>query len=318
MDSLVSWLMDSPMPSIRYLTLRHLLGHGEADADVQAEREAIRNTGPIPRILKKQADAGHWEGDPNWYGEKYKGTHWSLMLLPELAADPDDPRLRRGVDFMLDITQQNYMLEDRFEKSVPSPAQFGFSCFWGNFLRYAAYFGAADDPRVQPIVSYLVRNLDEGGCQCHINDYLPCAWGAARSLWGLAALPNKSDAVNAAIEKTLSFLLDYRYPLAQGAYPAKNKISSIWAKLNFPLFYQADVLFTLRVLGDLHALDRVGVQPVLDWLERQRKPNGRWQGTSPFKARTWAIASDPDDTSRWVSLHAAIVLQQAAQREPVA
>jgi hypothetical protein len=33
MDSLTSWLMDSPTPSIRYLTLRHLLGRDEKDTD---------------------------------------------------------------------------------------------------------------------------------------------------------------------------------------------------------------------------------------------------------------------------------------------
>ena len=318
MDSFISWLMDSPTPSIRFLTLRHLLGRGEDDADVITAREAINNSGAIPRILKKQTADGNWENDPGWYGPKYKGTHWSMMLLPELAADPADPRLKRGVDFMLDITSTNYMLEDRFDKSVPSPDQFGFTCFWGNLLRYTVYFGAADDPRVEPIVAYLVRNLDEGGCHCHINDYLPCAWGAVRSLWGLAALLNKSDAVNAVIEKTVAFLLDYRYPLVQGAYPAKNKPSPMWTKLNFPLFYQADVLFTLRVLGELGALGQIGAQPALDWLEGQRQPDGHWHGVNPMGARTWSLSADKQDIHRWVSLHAAIVLRQAERQRQVA
>lgn len=311
MDGLITWLMDSPIPSIRYLTLRRLLGRAEEDDDVKSEREAMRASGPIPRILKKQTDAGHWDGDPHWYGPKYKGTHWSMMLLPELAADPNDPRLRQGVEFMLSATASNYMLEDRYDKPIPSPDQYGFTCFWGNFLRYIAHFGAADDPRVQPIVAYLVRNLDEGGCHCMINAYLPCAWGAARSLWGLAALPNKSDAVNAVIEKTVGFLLDPQYRLAEGGYPTSNTVSKIWDKLNFPLFYQADVLFTLRVLGELNALARAGAQPALGWLEARRQPNGRWEGVSPFQSHAWTIVKDADDTSRWVSLHAAIVLQQA-------
>ncbi|HVU13418.1 MAG TPA: hypothetical protein VHD90_19200, partial [Phototrophicaceae bacterium] len=206
MDTLIAWLMDSPTPSIRYLTLRRLLGRGADDADVQAERAAINTTGAIPRILKKQTSEGNWEGDPGWYGPKYKGTHWSLLLLVELAADPNDAQLRRGVEFMLNITTQNYMLEDRYHKSVPSPEIYGFTCFWGNLLRYVAYFGMGDDARVQPMVDYMARNLDQGGCQCHANDYLPCAWGAVRSLWGLAALPNKSAAVNAVIDKTVGFL----------------------------------------------------------------------------------------------------------------
>lgn len=315
MDGLISWLMDSPTPSIRYLTLRHLLGRAEADTDVQAAREAMRASGPIPRILKPQTDAGNWDGDPGWYGPKYKGTHWSMIQLTELAADPADPRLRRAVDFMLTITQHHDMLAGRFDKDVPSPDQFGFSCFWGNFLRYAAYFGAGDDPRILPIAAYLARNLDDGGCRCHINAYLPCAWGAARSLWGLAALPNKSEAVQAAIDKTVDFLLDERNSMVQGAYPAKNTPSPMWAKLNFPLFYQADVLFTLRALGDLGALGRPGAQPALAWLAQQRRPDGHWHGVSPYGARSWKLTGDLQDTNRWVSLQAATVLRQAeAQR----
>lgn len=317
-EQLIEWLMDSPTPSIRYLTLRRLLGRDEDDADVQAARAAMSTTGPIPQILASQTAAGHWEGDATYYGRKYTGTHWSMILLAELSADPNDPRLRRGVEWMLEATRGHHMLEDRFDASVPSPAQFGFTCFWGDILYYAVRAGFADDPRLEPIVAHVARNLDEGGCQCHINDYLPCAWGAVRSLWGLAALPHKSDAVSASIEKALGFLLDPGYPLAQGAYPTPGKVHSMWADLNFPLFYQVDVLFTLRILAHLNALGRTGVQPALDWLEAKRLPNGRWKGISPYRSRTWKIFGDSQDCSRWVSLHAAYILQQAEHQRAAA
>lgn len=318
MDKLIPWLMDSPTPSIRYLTLRNLLGHREEDGEVQAEREAMRTTGPIPAILAKQTTEGHWEGDLKYYGPKYVGNHWSMMLLAELAADPDDSRLRRGVEFMLATTDKNYMLEDRFDSSVPSPDQFGLTCLWGNILRYTAYCNCADDPRVQPIVDYLVRNLETGGCRCLINSYLPCAWGAARALWGLVALPTRSEAVTTAINKTVNFLFAPEYQLAAGDYPTPGTIHKLWAKLNFPLFYQADVLFILRVLGELGALGHPGAQPALEWLASQRQSNGRWRGSSPYGSRTWKLPGDSQDTNRWVSLHAAIVLQQAEAQRRIA
>jgi hypothetical protein len=318
MQELVNWLLGSPTPSIRYLTLRHLLDRDENDADLQAARQAMRSLGPIPTILAKQTPAGHWEGDLRYYGPKYVGTHWSMILLPELAADPADPRLHRGVDFMLAATDKNYMLEGRFDVSVPSPEQYGFTCLWGNLLRYVAYCDRADDPRVPPIVQYLIDNLEAGGCLCKHNHYLPCAWGAARSLWGLAALPERSEIVSAAIDKTLEFLLGSGYQLAEGNYPTPGRVSGVWAKLNFPLFYQVDVLFTLRVLGELNALGHPGAKPALDWLVAQRQPNGRWRGSNPYSSRTWKVTGDREDTHRWVSLHAAIVLKQAeAQRQRV-
>jgi hypothetical protein len=315
-DSLTDWLIDSPTPSIQYLTLRRLLGRGEDDADVQAARRAMRMTGPIPKITARQSPGGNWEGDPHYYGRKYVGTHWSLILLPELAADPDDPALRQGVEFMLTETAKNGMLEDRFNRPTPSPAEFGFTCLWGNILRYAVYFGYADDPRVSPMVEYMVRNLTTGGCHCHINNFLPCAWGAARVLWGLAALSNRSQTVESAILTTVDFLLESGYELAVGAYPTRGTVHTLWSKLNFPLFYQTDVLFVLRVLGEVGALGRPSAQPVLQWLEAQRLPDGHWRGNNPFSSRTWRIGTGTQDVNRWVSLHAAIVLQQAeAQRQ---
>ena len=80
---------------------------------------------------------------------------------------------------MLNATEHHDTLEDRFDEAVPGPDQFGFSCFWGNLLRYTVYCHMEDDPRIQPIVRYLVRNLETGGCRCRHNAYLPCAWGAA-------------------------------------------------------------------------------------------------------------------------------------------
>ena len=251
MDDLTSWLMDSPTPSIRYLTLRRLLERSEADADVQAARRAMHRGGAIPTILDQQTPAGFWRGAPGFYARKYNGTHWSMILLTELAADPDDPRMQRAVDYMLGATAHNHMLEGDFDKSLPSSAQYGFSCLWGNILRYSAYCGRADDPRARRMAEYMARNLTRGGCDCVHNAYLPCAWGAVRALWGLAALPMRSATVSAAIDSALDFLLDSEYQLAVGDYPTPGTIHKLWSKLSFPLFYQADVLFTLRVLGEL-------------------------------------------------------------------
>jgi hypothetical protein len=315
MDKLIHWLVNSPTPSIRYLTLRRLLEYSETDYAVQAAREAMYKTGPIPTILKKQTPAGHWEGSVPYYARKYVGTHWSMILLSELAADSDDPHLQQGVEYMLSATDKNHMLEDKFDASVPSPDQYGFICLWGNIVRYAAYCHRADDPRVLTMVSYIVRNLEIGESCCIHNQYLPCAWGVMRALWGLAALPKRSETVQAAIDKALKFLLESDYQLTAGNYPTPGTVHKLWSKLNFPLFYQVDVLFTLRVLGELNALGHPHVQPALQWLAEQRQPNGRWRGNNPYSGRTWKTGVDSQDTNRWVSLQAAVVMQQAQRQK---
>ncbi len=86
----------------------------------------------------------------------------------------------------------------------------------------------------------------------------------------------------------------------------------MWLRLNFPLFYQADILFVLRVAAELGALDHPGAGPALAWLAARRRADGTWHGTSPFRGRTWAALADREETDRWVTLHAAILLDAAA------
>lgn len=70
----VHWLLNTNTPSIRYLTLRHLLGRPEADTDVRPAWREMQTTGPIPAILAEQAEAGHWAGERSYYTPKYIST----------------------------------------------------------------------------------------------------------------------------------------------------------------------------------------------------------------------------------------------------
>jgi hypothetical protein len=303
---LTDWLLEANTPSIRYFTLRHVLDKPETGAEVQRTRQAMGTTGPIPAILSQQTEAGHWEGERSFYTPKYRSTHWSMTLLTELGIDKNDPRFQRGIEFMLADTH------DRLTRNLTAEGGHGWLCFWGNLLRYAGYGGKGDDPRVHQILDYIVRDSQELHWRCPHNNELSCAWGLARALWGLAAIPasQRSPEINQVIDQGLEFLLD-SYHLVEADYPTSGKVHSMWSRLNFPLFYQTDILFVLRVIAELGALDHPGVQPALAWLA-DRESNGRWRGASPYRQRTWEILGDREETNRWVSLHAAIILKQAA------
>lgn len=299
-------MLASETPSLRYLTLVQLCGRPADDPEVVAEREAIMRAGPVAAILEAQTASGAWAGEHSYYTPKYVSTHWSLTLLAELAVAGTDARFHRGVAYMLDATSKEIQ-----ERTMDG--RLGFSCFWGNLLRYALHAGRAEDPRLQRIVDYAVRDLQDH-CQCEYNYDYACAWGVVRTLWGLAALPARTPAVESAIEHSLTFLLD-SFSLLAVDYPLPDqcRVHPLWHRLNFPLFYQADVLITLRVLGEFDALNRPGAQPALEWLEARRQKNGRWRGSSPFRQRTWRELGGPEETSRWVSLQSAQVLQQAGR-----
>lgn len=307
-NSLVKWLLGANTPSIRYLALRDLLDRPEADGEVRRARAAIMETGPVPAILAQQTADGHWAGERSYYTPKYVSTHWSMVLLVELAADPADARLQRGVDYMLSQTEAR-------APAFHAPEAQDIICFWANLLRYVVYCGRADDPRVAPILTLigLASQVRQWGCRW--NAQLPCAWGAARALWGLASLPPalRTPEIEAAIRSGIAFLCAPDYALVGGAYPTEGAIHKHWSRLNFPLFYQADVLFVLRAAAELGMLDQPGLQPALDWLEARQGRDGRWRGTSPYRAHTWRELGDREESARWVSLHAALVLKRAGR-----
>ena len=304
-----TWLLSARTPSIRYQTLVDLLGHPADEPRVIQTRQAVMGSGPVPAILIHQEEAGKWTGERSYYTPKYISTHWSMMLLSELGVDGSDPRFQQGVHYMLDATADD--LRRRLDTST-----LGLSCFWGNFLRYTLHGGRAGDPQVEKIIHFAALGLQEGTCRCEHNGGYACAWGVVRTLWGLAAIPKErcTCETSEAIQEGVKFLLA-SFHLIKADYPTPEHggINPLWFKLNFPLFYQVDILFTLRVLEELDMLDHPGAQAALDWLEQNRGRNGRWVGSSPFRQRTWREMGDREETDRWVSLQAGRILQHAGR-----
>jgi hypothetical protein len=302
---LIEWLLASQTPSIRYKTMLLLQSKVLSDPEVRASRKAVMENPPVTTILAGQTPVGNWSHENSYYTPKYTSSHWSMLLLTEFEADGSDPRLRSGAEHMLDSTSQGLPESWDVGKS-------GLSCFWGNVLRYSLHCGFKGDPRVDAITRYLERDALEHTWQCRYNGGLPCAWGVGRALWGLAALrPTKRTAeTTQALQRGISFLVD-EHDLVSGSFPTDSRVHRLWTRLNFPLFYQTDILFILRVLAELDALHTAGSRKAIEWLNNKRNKNGQWRGASPYRRRTWDGLADREDTDRWITLHASIILDQA-------
>ncbi|HUQ41045.1 MAG TPA: hypothetical protein VM052_00945 [Candidatus Limnocylindrales bacterium] len=296
------WLLEKSDPAVRALTLRQLLDRGPRDADLRETQQRAMTSSPISTILKRQKPDGSWAG-PNMYGPKYQGTHWSNLLLIEYGADPNDPRVRRAARRVLDDLAE----PEKNGMGWVFGQDHGVSCFVGNVVRYVALAGYGADARVEPLVQRLVRDSKKYDAACVINGDDPCAWGYARLIWGLAALPE--DARTREVERTLrrgvEFLLTYK--LERGRYPTTTEPSYLWRQLSFPLFYQADVLFVLRAIDAAGELDDPRAQPAIAWLLARQDPRGRWAGRAPYADR---MASRVD-ASKWVTLQVLTLLKHA-------
>jgi hypothetical protein len=304
-DDRIRWLLETGIPSIAYQTRRDLHPPRFTPHEILIAKKRIMQTGAAPAILARQSKDGNWKIDRGYYGPKFHGTHWSMMLLAELGVDGRDERFQRGVEYMLDATR--VQIEEGLENK-----SYGWSCLYGNILRYALQAPVKKDIRVANLIRYCTQAEVNGPCDCRSSYGRACAWGAARVLWGLAAVPKRARTkeVSEAIRLGIRFLLeDHR--LEKADYPGGP--NPLWFKMNFPLFYQADILFTLRVLDELDSLDHRGARAALDWLEAKRRPDGRWKGTSPFRTRTWREMGDPQETDRWVTLQAMRILRHAGR-----
>ncbi|OGO29653.1 MAG: hypothetical protein A2Z16_15145 [Chloroflexi bacterium RBG_16_54_18] len=301
-EAFTAWLLQAETPSIRFLTMQKL--NAVSEQELQQVRTELDECGPIPSILSRQVQAGSWSVDKSFYTPKYTSTHWSMLLLSELAVDSTNPHFRSGADYMLSAALEHPL---RWFEAY----QNDLACFWANLLRYALKAGIHDDLRLDAIVGLLVDNAMRSEWRCRYNYKLPCAWGAARALWSLAALPpySRSPQVDAAIQSGLSFLLD-EYSLVEANYPVHEggKINELWSRLNFPLFYQADILLVLRALAELGELSQPGAAPALEWLLNRRNAAGRWRGSNPFRSRTWQLGGQ-EEIDRWVSLQAALIVE---------
>lgn len=296
------WLLEKSDPAVRALTLRQLLDRGPRDSDLRETQQRAMSSPPISTLLKRQRADGRWPG-PNMYAPKYQGTHWSNLQLIEYGADPGDPRVRRAARRVLEDLGQ----PDRSGMGWVFEQDHGVSCFVGNVVRYVAAAGYGADTRLEPLVQRLVRDSKKYDAACVINGDDPCAWGYARLIWGLAALPEsvRTREVERTLRRGVEFLLSYK--LERGRYPTATEPSYLWRQLSFPLFYQADVLFVLRAIDAAGELDDPRAQPAIAWLLARQDERGRWAGRAPHADR---MASRVD-ASKWVTLQVLTLLKHA-------
>jgi len=296
----IHWLLQSQTPSIRYLTMTRVLGMAEDDAEVSSTRQSIPISPPVEGILAAQHPEGYWERAKSIYSPKYRSSHWSMLLLVELGLEVRNPQLQRGAEFILQVIEKNpphYLTRE----------EIGLGCFWGNWLRYQLYCGRGAEPLVQEVIDFVCEDIQRGG-QCRYNWNLPCAWGVARGLYGLALIPEnqRSASVRKALDMGIRFFLE-EYDLVKSNFPPRNRKHPLWNKLSFPLYYQADRLFVLRILKELKALEHPKAQEALTWLSSKQTKAGIWRGGSPFKSSRPFLAGT-EGVERWITLHALEVL----------
>jgi len=318
-----AWLLEDRTPSVRYLTLRHLLDKGEADPAVKRAKADIMRTGIVPRIVSRQ-EQGSWNGPGRFYRDKYKGTVWQLVILAEHEADGRHEQVREACEYIL--------------RSSQDPESFGFSydpradgsggrhggvipCLTGNMVWSLVKLGFLEDERVQKAIEWITKyqRFDDGG------DSKPGGWpydrydmcwgrhschmGVVKSLKALSAIPPKqrNRAVQKTISKAVEYLLNHR--LYKRSHDPTKVSKPGWLKLQFPLMYQTDILEIADLLTGLGIKDD-RMDSALDLIVSKQDAQGRWNLEGTFNGRFWVNIERKGMPSKWITCRALKVLKQ--------
>ncbi len=299
------WLLEKENPSVRYFALRDLYGKGENDPEVREAKNAIMESKPVKRILSLQKPEGWW-GDPEgMFTPNYRGSAWQLAFLAELGADPEHPRVKKGVDYVLDkITKR-----EGAGIAAKRSAFINVNCYLGVALEAFIRLGRLNDERVQAGIAYACELVTQGKLKCRYRQNLSCPWGGEKELRALARIPEgkRAPEVKAAMARIVEFLL--KYDLARAAYPRKNKVSGHWFRFGFPRTYNADILEVLDALALAGYGRERALGKAIEFMLSKQDKDGRWKMETSYNDKMLAEIEEKGKPSRWLTLRALRVLK---------
>ena len=316
----IPWLLEPDNPSVRYFTLRDLLGKNGNDREIRSARAAIMQSAPIKKILAAQKRDGYWFKPGHGYSPKYKSTVWQILFLAELGADGKHPQVQRGCEYLLEHAQSANGGFSASANAVPSGA---IHCLNGNLIWALVTLGYANDERVQRAVDWLAgaitgedfdafNSLTPGpGFQCGVNDKQPCAWGAVKALRALNALPKKLETTR--VKKATAMAVEFLFnrDLAKADYPNTGRVSGEWFRFGFPLSYTSDVLETLLALTDTGVGDDPRLKNAVDLVLSKQDADGRWAMKHSLNGNgMWTNIEVKGKPSKWITLRALRVLSR--------
>ena len=313
-SSVIEWLLAAD-PSIRWQTMRDLLGASEEE--VAAERARIAREGWGAQLLALQGDEGSWAGVAGSYG--WDSAMHALTLLRELGLDPASHEARRAVSLVRDHVHWQGWDWDGAWRGVDFVGNPFFAgevepCINGQVAASGAYFGQD----VQRIIGRLLtEQLSDGGWNCEAEN------GSTRSSFNtticvLEALLEYELAGGNSAEVTAARLRGQEYLLERRLFRRRStgevierdrKGSAQFTRFAFPTWWHYDVLRGLDYLRRAGVTPDERVAEAIELVESKRDADGRWPLETYYPDAT-PIALDEGEgrPSRWITLRALRVL----------
>ena len=318
------WLLEEGDPSVRYFTLVDILGRRRDNPEVVRAHEDIMRIGVVPKILAKQKAGGYWGLARDFYvNAKYKGTVWQLIVLAELGANGEDPRVNRACEFILQNSQDRESGGFAHLGSKKNGGQHSLviPCLTGNMVWSLIRLGRLEDLRVQRGVDWITQyqRFDDGAI--HAPKGWPyeryrscwgkhsCHMGVVKAMKALAEIPEpkRSKEVRAVIESGAEYLLAHH--IFKRSHDLSRVSKPSWLKFGFPRMWNTDALEILGIMTALGYKDK-RMQEAIDLVVSKQDAQGRWKLEDTFNGRFQVNIEKKGKPSKWVTMNAMRVLKR--------
>jgi hypothetical protein len=308
---LMAWLLDTD-PSIRWQVLRDL--GGAPAAEVAAGRARVAREGWGAELLALQAEDGRWDGGvyrPGWVDEErpffdaWTSTHFTLCLLRELGADPEDAPVAAAIERVRERVRWADFDTPYFDGEVEP-------CVNGAALANAAWAGQETHGLAERVLG---TQLSDGGWNCWAEQGATVSSFhsticVVEGLLGWEAAGRATNPVREARLRGEAYLLERRLFRRRSD---GRVVDPRFTMLSFPTWWYYDVLRALDHMRAASLLD--GTPPdqrcaeAIELLRAKRLDDGRWPHELTHEGPTFLrVEASEGSPSRWATLRAMRVL----------
>ncbi|MBT3374700.1 MAG: hypothetical protein HN742_28660 [Lentisphaerae bacterium] len=286
MTSVVAALLRADDPCVRYRALVDVCGIAPDSKRACREREAIRSSTRVGKLLSPHSADGRVSG----VYSKYTGAHWALADLADIGYPPGDtaliPLRDQVYEYWLDPVRTRERVVDReaarykSRPGVPIIDGRARRCASqeGNALYATLALGLADD-RTDQLAANLTRwQWPDGGWNCDRKTSARTSsfHETLLPLRGLAwhAKLTGSEASSRAVDACCEFLLERK--LFKRRHDG-SVIHGSFLRLRYPHYWHYDILIALKVMAEAGRIGDCRCAEALDLVESRQLPDGGWR-----------------------------------------
>ena len=293
-ENVVSRLLHSDEPAIRYRILVNLLGTNPDSKEAQIVREKIRHSARVGLLLSERKSDGKIPFHPysKWYG-----AHWILSLLADLNYPPGDKSLIPLRDQVYDwLFSQEHLQQTKYHhiysgslKMIRDRARIHAS-MEGNALYSIMKLGLFDERTDELADRLLQTQWSDGGWNC---DKTPSASHSSftESLVPLRGLVYHSKMLRrprsaSGARRAAEFFLERH--LYRRLHDDR-VIREDFLNLHYPPYWHYDILFGLRVIGESGLIRDSRCHDALELLKSKRLRDGGFPAERKYYSTTKGI-----------------------------